>query len=83
MPRPHPATPRNPLVGPESGGATASTPRTYVVKAGDNLTRIAARTLGSGERWDEIFAANRDQLASPDALVTGQTLRLPVGACQS
>lgn len=51
--------------------------RRYTVQAGDNLTRIAARQLGDGDRWRELYEANADQLASPDALVAGQTLRLP------
>ena len=63
---------------PPPAAPTASAgPRTYTVRAGDNLTRIAAQALGSGGRWDEIFEANRDQLDSPNALVEGQVLRLP------
>jgi nucleoid-associated protein YgaU len=33
--------------------------------------------LGDSRRADEIFEANKDRLASPDALRVGQTLRLP------
>jgi len=57
--------------------APAPATNTYTVKAGDNLTRIAARTLGNGQRWDEIFNANRDQLDAPESLRVGQVLRLP------
>jgi nucleoid-associated protein YgaU len=62
---------------PAAATAANANPRTYTVQAGDNLTRIAARQLGSGDRWDELYEANRDRLASPDALFAGQTLRLP------
>jgi nucleoid-associated protein YgaU len=77
-----PDTPTAPTAAPATPAASVATRAadnsgTYTVKAGDNLTRIAAQTLGSGDRWDEIFAANRDRLASPDAVVVGQTLRLP------
>lgn len=51
--------------------------KTYTVQAGDNLTRIAARKLGDGDRWRELFEANADQLSGPDDLFAGQTLRLP------
>ncbi len=58
--------------------SAAATPvKTYTVQAGDNLTRIAARKLGDGDRWRELFDANADQLDSPDDLFAGQTLRLP------
>lgn len=56
---------------------SASPTKTYTVQAGDNLTRIAARKLGDGDRWRELFEANADQLSSPDDLFAGQTLRLP------
>ena len=57
--------------------APAASSRTYTVKAGDNLTRIAARALGDGQRWDDIFAANRDALDAPESIRVGQILRLP------
>lgn len=56
---------------------TAPPTKTYTVQAGDNLTRIAARKLGDGDRWRELFEANADQLSGPDDLFAGQTLRLP------
>jgi LysM repeat protein len=51
----------------------------HVVEAGDTLTGIAARYLGSTARYLEIYEANRDQMASPDRLKLGQTLRIPDG----
>ena len=64
-------------VTPKPGGADDADTRQYTVQAGDNLTRIAARQLGDGDRWRELYEANADRLASPDALFAGQTLRLP------
>lgn len=51
--------------------------RTYTVKAGDNLYRIAAKLLGDGERFNEIYQANRGVLDSPDDLRPGMELKLP------
>jgi nucleoid-associated protein YgaU len=58
----------------------ASKPRTgktYTVRAGDNLTQIAQRTMGDGDKWQEVYKANRDTLKSPDRLTVGQELKIP------
>lgn len=49
----------------------------YVVEAGDMLSKIAQKTYGSAGKWRRIFDANRDVLASPDALKVGMRLRIP------
>lgn len=51
--------------------------RTYVVRRGDTLTRIAERELGDGSRWRELYEANRNKLDSPDSLPVGEELHLP------
>lgn len=51
--------------------------KTYTVVSGDNLHAIAAKTLGDGNRWREIFEANKDKLDSPDSVVIGQKLKIP------
>ncbi|MFA9478356.1 LysM peptidoglycan-binding domain-containing protein [Phycisphaerales bacterium AB-hyl4] len=61
----------------DSGRSSGGSSRQYTVRGGDSLTRIAQRELGDGERWRDIYDANRDQLPSPDSLRVGQTLRLP------
>ncbi|MCC7409251.1 MAG: LysM peptidoglycan-binding domain-containing protein [Phycisphaeraceae bacterium] len=58
---------------------TASALRTVTVEAGDTLTKIAERELGSQGRYREIFDANRDQLQSPDAVRQGMVLKIPAG----
>lgn len=55
----------------------SSAARTATVKEGDTLWRIAARELGDGNRYLEIYKLNRDRLANEDDLKIGQTLRLP------
>lgn len=49
----------------------------YTVKTGDSLNRIAKRELGSYQRWDEIYQANRDRLRNPDILTIGMQLLIP------
>lgn len=53
------------------------TANTYTVRSGDNLYRIAAKTLGDGERFNEIYLANRDKLSSPNDIQPGMKLILP------
>jgi hypothetical protein len=53
--------------------------RTHIVVDGDTLTDIAEHYLGSGKRYNEIFAANRDLLQHPDLLPIGARLRIPAG----
>lgn len=50
---------------------------TYVVKAGDSLSKIAKHHYGDADAWHRIFEANRDQIKDPDLIHPGQTLRLP------
>lgn len=52
-------------------------PRTYTVKSGDTLSKIAKQVLGDGSDYMKIFEANRDQLTNPDLIKPGQVLRLP------
>jgi soluble lytic murein transglycosylase-like protein len=47
------------------------------VAAGDPLPAIAPRLRGDARRWGELFDANRDQLATPNAVAVGTVLRLP------
>jgi nucleoid-associated protein YgaU len=48
------------------------------VADGDTLARLAHRYLGSADRQEEIFAANRDVLTEPDLLPIGVVLKIPV-----
>ena len=51
--------------------------RTYVVKPGDSLSKIAKEQLGNAARWPEIFELNRDQIKDPNLIHVGQELHLP------
>ena len=49
----------------------------HTVEAGDNLSAIAKKTLGSANRYMEIFEANKPMLSDPDKIYPGQVLRIP------
>jgi|SRR5450759_3642723 nucleoid-associated protein YgaU len=50
----------------------------YIVKAGDTLSKIAREHLGDANASMKIFNANKDQLTDPDKITPGQVLKLPV-----
>ena len=58
-------------------GAPVEPPATYTVQPGDTLSGIATRFLGSSKRYYEIFEANQDLLATPDALKIAMVLAIP------
>jgi nucleoid-associated protein YgaU len=49
--------------------------KTYEVKSGDNLSKIAAKF--GGITWKDIFEANRDKIKDPDKIFPGQVLKIP------
>ncbi len=53
--------------------------RIYVVRQGDNLTRIARKVFNDDSRSavKRLFDANRDKMPSPDALEVGTRLEIP------
>jgi nucleoid-associated protein YgaU len=61
---------------PGMPGSTA-TSRTYVVKKGDSLSKIAKELYGNAGDWRRIFEANRDQIQDPDLIQPGQNLKIP------
>ncbi len=66
------------MAGPASGDAGAHT-RYHIVKRGETLAKIATAYFGDPHLAQAIFEANSDVLAAPDAVVSGQTLRIPHG----
>jgi len=59
------------------GTAAASSGKTYTVKAGDTLSKIAKDHLGNANAYMKIYEANRDQLSNPDLIKPGQVLKIP------
>lgn len=60
---------------PSSGPAVKPSGRTYTVRAGDTLSKIAHAQLGKASRWPEVSRLNG--LRDPNKLTVGQKLRLP------
>lgn len=55
----------------------AATAKTYTVKSGDSLWKIAQKSLGKGGRYPEIFNLNKDKIKNPNLIYPGQVLTLP------
>ena len=52
--------------------------QSYTVRPGDNLSKIAKRFYGDSEKWDLIYARNRQLIGQrPDALKVGMELVIP------
>jgi nucleoid-associated protein YgaU len=64
------------VTGGSQGGVAVAT-RTYTVKSGDTLSKIAKEHLGNANQYMQIFEANRDQLSDPDKIKPGQILKIP------
>lgn len=54
--------------------------RVHTVQPGDTLFAIAQEAYGDGNLFPRIFEANRNQIADPNLIVPGQTLRIPEGS---
>lgn len=73
------------LTGDDGVPAVAAVPttvpeeRTYVVKAGDTLSEISLKLLGTTKRMDELIAMNRDQIRDADDIRQGMKLRYRSG----
>ena len=50
---------------------------TYVVQPGDCLWTIAAKLLGSGTKWTEIYTANSAVIRNANLIYPGQVLTIP------
>ena len=51
--------------------------RTYTVKKGDSLWKIAKEFYGNGAMYSKIFDANTNIVANPDRIYIGQVLVIP------
>lgn len=66
------------LVAP-AAEAEASEVEFYTIESGDTLWGIAAKFLGNGSKYPEIFEANREVIEDPDKIFVGQKIRIPKG----
>ena len=51
--------------------------KTYIVKSGDNLSKIAKQFYGDPGKWKKIHAANSDKIPNPDLIHPGLELTIP------
>jgi LysM repeat protein len=69
----------NPNAVPQATASTAAGAgqKTYTVKSGDTLSKIARDMYGDAGQYMKIFDANRDKLNDPDKIHPGQNLVIP------
>jgi nucleoid-associated protein YgaU len=67
--------PSDAAVGTSGGPSKPPAPRTYTVRAGDTLSKIAKQFYGDGGRYPEIQHANG--IADPNKIYVGQVLTIP------
>ncbi|HWE39048.1 MAG TPA: LysM peptidoglycan-binding domain-containing protein [Isosphaeraceae bacterium] len=77
-PRVEPATTPVPsrLEGP--GAVDDGGPIRHKVRRGENFWTLAKTYYGSGRFYKALWAANRDQVATPEALEVGMTIQVPM-----
>ncbi len=51
--------------------------KSYTVREGDSLWKVAADQLGDGSRYTEVAELNADVLSDEDSLTVGMTLKMP------
>ncbi|MEM7193557.1 MAG: peptidoglycan-binding protein LysM [Pseudomonadota bacterium] len=50
----------------------------YEIVKGDTLWAISSKFLGKGNRYMEIFEANKEVIKDPDKIYVGQKIRIPL-----
>ena len=60
------------MAGGASGGG-----RTYTVKSGDTLSKIAKEVYGDPSQWKKIAEANKEKVPNPDLIHPGDELTIP------
>jgi nucleoid-associated protein YgaU len=76
-PRSRPADFSDVTSGESTSAPTASAGRSYTVKSGDSLSKIARAHYGDASKWNRIYEANRDKIKDPDLIHPGQEFNIP------
>ena len=51
--------------------------KTYTIKSGDSLSKVAGEVYGDVHKWKALFEANREVIKDPDLIYPGQIIRIP------
>lgn len=51
--------------------------RTYTIKSGDSLSKIAKQYYGDAGDWQKIYQANKETIKNPDMIFPGQKIIIP------
>ena len=70
---PPPGRPRKPEPSGQAPGDR------YVVRAGDSLWKISAKSevLGEATQWNRLYRANKTRIRNPDRIYPGQEIQIP------
>ena len=66
-----------PAVAAAGVASAGSGAKTYTVKPGDSLSKIAKQFYGNANDYMKIFNANQDQLDDPNKIQVGMELKIP------
>lgn len=50
----------------------------YIIKSGDNLSKISKQFYGDANKYNRIFEANREVIKDADKIFPGQKIRIPL-----
>ncbi len=56
---------------------STTTIRSYTIKSGDSLSKIAKQFYGNANAWDKIYKANQDKIKDPNLIHPGQEIIIP------
>ena len=56
---------------------TSTGVRSYTIKSGDSLSKIAKKYYGNANEWQKIYKANQDKIKDPDLIHPGQQIIIP------
>ena len=54
------------------------TSKVYIVKEGDNLSKIAEKKFNNSLKWPKIYTANKSEIKNPDVIYPDQKLKIPI-----
>ena len=57
--------------------ASASSGKSYTIKKGDCLWKIAKQFYGNGSEWQKIYNANKSQISNPNLIYPNQVFIIP------